>query len=324
MLRDFHRVRRESVGTNGGESAIRRENICMMKVAHFREMPGTVSKTKDPVWITSLVGTDEGVRKWKRKGAWKGAYFPKYNATVGYHRAVLLARYEWQPVSAKIHSVKPGVKGINRVDVDIPADDWINVTNYYDIFIFNTGHWWGSDKFPKEKPLVFYREGNLISPSLSIRDGLNIVLQSMGSYIERTVPKDRLKIWRTQSPRHFDGGEWNQNGSCTFDSLLEENKLEYWFEPKNGGINREAREVNAIIKHALQGTSINLLDLTHLSEFRADAHPAIWLGKKDAVAIWGQDCMHWCLPGLPDTWVDVLSAVILEHLSARSHSLGCR
>lgn len=37
---------------------------------------------------------DGGARKWKRKGAWRGGYFPKFNVTVAYHRAVLLARYE--------------------------------------------------------------------------------------------------------------------------------------------------------------------------------------------------------------------------------------
>lgn len=37
---------------------------------------------------------DPGGKKWKRKGAWRGAYFPKFNVTVAYHRAVLLAKYE--------------------------------------------------------------------------------------------------------------------------------------------------------------------------------------------------------------------------------------
>lgn len=75
-------------------------------------------------------------------------------------------------------------------------------------------------------------------------------------------------------------------------------------------MNKEARQLNHLIEEALLGTEIQPLDLTHLSEFRADAHPAIWLGKKDAVAVWGQDCMHWCLPGVPDTWVDILSELI--------------
>lgn len=38
---------------------------------------------------------DLSAKKWKRKGAWRGAYFPKFNVTVAYHRAVLLAKYEY-------------------------------------------------------------------------------------------------------------------------------------------------------------------------------------------------------------------------------------
>lgn len=82
-------------------------------------------------------------------------------------------------------------------------------------------------------------------------------------------------------------------------------------------MNREARTINRLIDEAIRDTDIEVLDLTHLSEFRADAHPAIWLGRKDAVAVWGQDCMHWCLPGVPDTWVDILSQLISHHLETR-------
>lgn len=95
-------------------------------------------------------------------------------------------------------------------------------------------------------------------------------------------------------------------------------QLDLWFEPGNNGVNKEARQMNFVIEEALRGTDIQLLDVTHLSEFRADAHPAIWLGRKDAVAIWGQDCMHWCLPGVPDTWVDILSQLIHDHRFGRN------
>ena len=90
-------------------------------------------------------------------------------------------------------------------------------------------------------------------------------------------------------------------------------QFDSWFDPKFGGVNREARLVNSAIQEALDGTDIQLLNLTYMSEFRADAHPATWLGKKDAVAVWGQDCMHWCLPGVPDTWVDILAARISHY-----------
>lgn len=259
---------------------------------------------------------DAGAKRWKRKGAWRGAYFPKFNVTVAYHRAVLLAKYEWQPKQSA-PSDQDGREGIYRVNVDTPADDWVNITDFYDVLIFNTGHWWGPDKFPKEKPLVFYKAGKPLLPLLGMHDGFKVVLKNMVSYIQKKVPSKTLKFWRLQSPRHFYGGDWNQNGSCLFDKPLEESQLDLWFDPRNNGVNKEARQLNLLIEEALQGTDIQLLDLTHLSEFRADAHPSIWLGKKDAVAEWGQDCMHWCLPGVPDTWVDILSEEIRYRLDSR-------
>ncbi|XP_020242748.1 protein trichome birefringence-like 12 isoform X2 [Asparagus officinalis] len=263
-------------------------------------------------FLCVLRSADGGAKRWKRKGAWRGGYFPRFDVTVAYHRAVLLAK--WQPVEKLNLPDKDGLQGFHKVDVDVPADEWVNITKFYDVLVFNTGHWWGLDKFPKEKPLVFYREGKPVVPALGILEGLQVVLESMVSYIEREVPKSTLKFWRTQSPRHFYGGEWDHNGSCLFTEPLKQQELDSWFDPRNKGVNKEAREVNLLILQALQGSRIRLLNLTHLSEFRADAHPAIWLGKKDAVTIWGQDCMHWCLPGVPDTWVDILSAQILYNL----------
>ncbi|XP_021654084.2 protein trichome birefringence-like 12 isoform X2 [Hevea brasiliensis] len=219
-------------------------------------------------FLCILREADAGAKRWKKKGAWRGAYFPKFNVTVAYHRAVLLSKYQW-----------------------------------------------GHDKFPKETPLVFYCAGQPILPPLGLFDGLKAVLDNMVSYIQKEVPGKTLKFWRLQSPRHFYGGEWNQNGSCLFNEPLKEYELDLWFDPSKNGVNKEARQINHAIKQKLQGTDIHLLDLTHLSEYRADAHPAIWLGKKDAVAIWGQDCMHWCLPGVPDTWVDILSELIRQGVS---------
>lgn len=84
---------------------------------------------------------------------------------------------------------------------------------------------WGYDKFPKETPLVFFKDGKPIHPSLEMFDGLKVVLENMVSHIEKAFPKKVLKFWRLQSPRHFHGGDWNQDGSCLFDEPLEESQV---------------------------------------------------------------------------------------------------
>ncbi|CAI9104161.1 OLC1v1002786C1 [Oldenlandia corymbosa var. corymbosa] len=174
-------------------------------------------------FVCILRRADSGAKKWKKKGAWRGVYFPKFNVTVGYHRAVLLAKYVWLKLPVRrVSSDQVKFKEIYRVDVDVPAEGWAGIADFYDVLVFNTGHWWNHDKFPWETPLVFFRAGKPIHPPLDMYEGLKVVLDSMVAHIQKNFPAKTLKFWRLQSPRHFHGGDWNQNGSCTFDEPLEE------------------------------------------------------------------------------------------------------
>lgn len=51
---------------------------------------------------------------------------------------------------------------------------------------------------------------------------------------------------------------------------------------------------------------VYLLDITTLSQLRKDAHPSTYSGEGS-----GTDCSHWCLPGLPDTWNQLLYAALI-------------
>ena len=64
----------------------------------------------------------------------------------------------------------------------------------------------------------------------------------------------------------------------------------------------------AVLKGVLRTikTPVTLLDITTLSLLRKDGHPSIY-GLGGATAM---DCSHWCLPGVPDTWNEILYNLI--------------
>lgn len=74
------------------------------------------------------------------------------------------------------------------------------------------------------------------------------------------------------------------------------------FSVDTNGTNVETRLVNLHLYKALNRSVFHVLDITRMSEFRADAHPSMAGGKKH------DDCMHWCLPGVTDTWNDLFVA----------------
>lgn len=78
-------------------------------------------------------------------------------------------------------------------------------------------------------------------------------------------------------------------------------QVEELFSLENNGTNAEVRLVNQHLLKALEQSTFRVLNVTHMSEFRADAHPSTTGGKKH------DDCMHWCLPGPTDTWNDLLA-----------------
>ena len=54
----------------------------------------------------------------------------------------------------------------------------------------------------------------------------------------------------------------------------------------------------AVLKHA-RGTRIHVMDTLQLAAHRSDAHPGSLRNER-------YDCLHWCLPGVPDVWNAVL------------------
>ncbi|KAH7294642.1 hypothetical protein KP509_27G011100 [Ceratopteris richardii] len=261
-------------------------------------------------FVCSLKQASQNVRKWRPAGADKALTFLDYNLTVAYHRTNLLARYgEWEAKDDGGALEKLGfVKGY-RVDVDVPQSTWAEAPLFHDVLVLNTGHWWWApEKFdPEKSPMLFFKRGEPIIPVKSPEEGLDMVLKYMLTYIERRMSAQGFMFLRTQSPRHFEGADWNEGGTCHRRKPLEEKEAVSWFSlSKRPGPNAEMNQANLHLSKAIRGTSFELLNISFLSSLRADAHPSLSAGKLH------EDCMHWCLPGVTDTWNDMLVVRLLQ------------
>ncbi|KAL5975006.1 Xylan O-acetyltransferase 1 [Asimina triloba] len=66
---------------------------------------------------------------------------------------------------------------------------------------------------------------------------------------------------------------------------------------------------------------VHFLNITTLSEYRKDAHTSVYTIRQGKMLTDEQkadpanfaDCIHWCLPGLPDTWNEFLYTGIISH-----------
>ena len=111
------------------------------------------------------------------------------------------------------------------------------------------------------------------------------------------------------------GGTWKTGGQCHLETMPD-------FETPAFPDDHFNIVNDVILSHAntSQMPTVNLLNVTYLSLQRRDGHASIYyMGPKPA-SIRHQDCSHWCLPGVPDTWNELVFAVYLKQQSLKSRS----
>lgn len=82
-------------------------------------------------------------------------------------------------------------------------------------------------------------------------------------------------------------------------------------EPVKGPTNLGHNEGEAIVRRVIgeMAKPVDLLDVTAMTELRKDGHPSIYAGGGSRL----NDCSHWCLPGVPDAWNQLLYTALLGH-----------
>lgn len=90
-------------------------------------------------------------------------------------------------------------------------------------------------------------------------------------------------------------------------------------KPLEVGTNHQLYSIAVNVTQSMK-LPVYFLNITTLSEYRKDAHTSIYtavdgkllsLEQKSDPAKYA-DCLHWCLPGLPDTWNELLYTRIIS------------
>ncbi|CAM8992941.1 unnamed protein product [Rhodiola kirilowii] len=166
-----------------------------------------------------------------------------------------------------------------------------------DMLIFNSWHWWTHTG--SAQAWDYMQDGAGTYKDIDRLTAFYKGLSTWANWVDLNIDPKKTKVFfQGVSPTHYQGREWNQpSKSCTGEQ-----------QPLSGSAYPAgAPEASAIVNKVLSSMKkhVYLLDITTLSQLRKDAHPSGYGGGG------GTDCSHWCLPGLPDTWNQLLYAALL-------------
>ncbi|KAJ8766256.1 hypothetical protein K2173_022315 [Erythroxylum novogranatense] len=175
--------------------------------------------------------------------------------------------------------------------------------NDADIIIFNSGHWWTHQKTYKNKR--YFQEGTRVYKKMEVTEAYRKALRTWARWIDSNVNINRTRVFfRGYSASHFRKGKWNSGGHCNGERRPVTN------ETKLGPYPWMMKILESVISE--METPVFYLNISRMTEYRKDGHPSIYripenLRTPDMI----QDCSHWCLPGVPDSWNDLLYATLL-------------
>ncbi|KAH6828216.1 trichome birefringence-like protein [Perilla frutescens var. hirtella] len=235
-----------------------------------------------------------GKHEFKKKGFY-AFRFEDYDCTVDFVSSPFL-------VKESSFNGKNGSFETLRLDL---MDATTSMYHDADVIIFNTGHWWTHEKTSRGED--YYQEGNYLHPRLKVLEAYKRALATWATWVEKNIDRNKTEVvFRGYSVTHFRGGPWNAGGQCNNETEPIMNDVYLAKYPA------KMRILEYVLKDVK--APIVYLNISRLTDYRKDGHPSVYRPDYEAAQqeIHAQDCSHWCLPGVPDTWNELLYVSLLK------------
>ncbi|XP_008784007.1 protein trichome birefringence-like 36 [Phoenix dactylifera] len=220
--------------------------------------------------------------------------------TIAFHAMDFEASIEfsWAPLLVELKEEADRKKVLHLDSIEENAKYWRGV----DVLVFDSAHWWTHSG--EWSSWDYYKVGGRLFTGLNPMVAYERGLTTWANWVDLNLDPRRTRvIFRSVSPQHS-----RENGWQCYKQR----------EPLVGlGHRPRVPWQLVVLREVLRKTSfpVYLLDVTRMSAVRRDGHPSIYGRAADAqgrqdTAAWTSDCSHWCLPGVPDAWNEMLYALL--------------
>ncbi|KAK9742306.1 hypothetical protein RND81_03G162700 [Saponaria officinalis] len=227
----------------------------------------------------------------------------EYNATIEFYWAPFLL--ESNSDNAVVHRISDRI--VRKGSINKHGEFWKGA----DIMVFNTYLWWMTGLKMKILKGSFKDEEQEIE-EVPTEDAYRMAMKSMLKWVQRNMDSKKTRVFFTgMSPTHGKSIDWGgePGGNCYNQTTMIDDP-EYWGSDSRKSIMKVIGE-----EFSKSKVHISFLNITQLSAYRKDAHTQIY--KKQWSPLTPEqvadpksyaDCVHWCLPGVQDTWNELLFA----------------
>lgn len=229
-----------------------------------------------------------------------------YNATIEFYWAPFLL--ESNSDNAVVHRISDRI--VRKGSMNKHGRHWKGV----DILVFNTYLWWVTGQDMKILKGSFKDVEKEIM-QMSTEDAYRMAMKSLLRWVTRNLDREKTRVFFTSmSPTHSKGNWGGEAGENCYNQTTPIVDPNYWGSDSRKSIMKVIGE-----EFSKSEFPITFLNITQLSSYRKDAHTSIY--KKQWNPLTTEqlanpasyaDCIHWCLPGLQDTWNELLFAKLFH------------